>query len=340
MTLPTCPEALIVMGREVFEAQFDASRLERLKAMASLPEPIWTDELTSEQIRTRLSVVEVLLTGWDAPVLDAAALARMPKLRLMIHCAGTIRPFVSEAFWERGIRACNVADVNAIPVAEYTLAAVIMSGKAAPFLGASLRAFRDDWTRPDRFGRLGNVSRTVGVVGFSRVGRRVVAALQQLDDVTVLVYDPYADPLEVAQAGGVPTSLGDLLATVDVLSLHAPELPETRHMIGAAQLAALRDQATLINTARGSLVDTAALERECVSGRLNAILDVTDPEPLPASSVLYDLPNVLITPHIAGSLGTELYRMTDAALDELERYTTGLPLTTELDSEEYLRLSA
>ncbi|MGR6919855.1 hydroxyacid dehydrogenase [[Actinomadura] parvosata] len=340
MTLTTCPQALIVMGREVFEAQFDASRLERLKAMAYLPEPIWTDELDSEQIRTRLAGVELLLTGWDAPVLNAARLARMPKLRLMIHCAGTIRPFVSEAFWERAIRACNVPDVNAIPVAEFTLAAVIMSGKSAPFLAASLRTSRGDWGGLDRFGRLGNVSRTVGVVGFSRVGRRVVAALRQLEDLTVLVHDPYADPAEVARAGGRPASLEDLLPAVDILSLHAPELPETRHMIGAAQLAALRDHTTLINTARGSLVDTTALERECASGRLNAILDVTDPEPLPASSVLYDLPNVLITPHVAGSLGTEVYRMTDAALDELERYTTGLPLLTEISSEEELRLSA
>ena len=82
----------------------------------------------------------------------------------------------------------------------------------------------------------------------------------------------------------------------------------------------------MINTARGSLIDTAALEAECAAGRLNAILDVTDPEPLNAESVLYDLPNVMITPHIAGSLDGEVKRMTDTALDELERLMSGHPL--------------
>jgi phosphoglycerate dehydrogenase-like enzyme len=110
-----------------------------------------------------------------------------------------------------------------------------------------------------------------------------------------------------------------------VLSLHAPSLPETRHMIGAAELAALPPHAVLINTARGALIDTAALERACAERDLHAILDVTEPEPLPATSPLYDLPNVVLTPHIAGSLGSETRRMAAAALTELERYAAGQP---------------
>ena len=115
--------------------------------------------------------------------------------------------------------------------------------------------------------------------------------------------DPYADPAEVRAAGGSLVPLPELLPRCDVLTLHVPALPATRHLIGAAELALLRDGATVINTARGAVLDTAALESECATGRLDAILDVTDPEPLPASSLLYDLPNVMITPHIAGSLG-------------------------------------
>jgi phosphoglycerate dehydrogenase-like enzyme len=110
-------------------------------------------------------------------------------------------------------------------------------------------------------------------------------------------------------------------------------------MIGAAELRAMKDHATLINTARGSLVDTRALEVECATGRIHALLDVTEPEPLPADSVLYDLPNVIITPHIAGSLGTETRRMSDAALDDLERYLTGQELLAQVVHED-LSLSA
>jgi phosphoglycerate dehydrogenase-like enzyme len=338
MTAPR-PEALVVMSREVFERQFDAARIARLRRLATVPDPLFADDLDDPALGERLSTVEVLLTGWGAPRLDAARLDRMPRLRALLHGAGSVRPQVSDAFWERGIRAASVAEVNAVPVAEFTLAAIIFAGKKAPFLAADPETRRQNGLQAERFGPLGNAGRTIGVVGFSRIGRRVVSLVQQLADVTCLVADPYADPAEIDAAGGVPTTLSELLPRVDVLSLHAPELPSTRHMIAAAELAALPDHATVVNTARGSLIDTAALERECASGRLNAILDVTDPEPLPADSALYRLPNVLVTPHLAGSLGSELLRMTDAALDELERYASGRPLHEEITAAT-LRLGA
>jgi len=339
MTSPTRPETLIVMGRDAFESQFDARRLERLERLATLGNPIWVPDLDAEGLDERLATVEVLLTGWGAPQLDQARLDRMPRLRAMLHCAGTIRPQVTEAFWQRGIRASSVAEANSIPVAEFTLAAIIFAGKKAPFLAADARAHQGGWRDLSVHGELSNRGRTIGVVGFSRVGRRVVHQVQQLEDVTCLVFDPYIDPLEIAAQGGRASTLEEMLPVVDVLSLHAPALASTHHMIGAHELARLRDHATVINTARGSLIDTAALEAECSSGRLNAILDVTDPEPLPETSVLFDLPNVMITPHIAGSLGSELFRMTDAALDELERYVLGQPLLAEISSDD-LELSA
>jgi phosphoglycerate dehydrogenase-like enzyme len=339
MTPRNRPSALIVMGSTAFEAQFDAHRLDRLAGLTTPGAPVWTDDLDAPELRERLASVEILLTGWGAPQLNAERLSRMPKLRAMFHCAGTIRSLVTEAFWARGIVASNVADANAIPVAEYTLAAIIFAGKKAPFLAMDARTSREDWGYVGRRGELSNRGRTIGIVGFSRVGRRVVSMIQQLESVTCLVADPYADPLDVADAGGTLVPLAELLPRVDVLSLHAPALPSTLHMIGAAELAALPDHATIINTARGSLIDTAALEQECLAGRMSAILDVTEPEPLPASSVLYDLPNVMITPHIAGSLGSELHRMTDAALDELERYVSGRELAAGLSSDD-LRLSA
>jgi phosphoglycerate dehydrogenase-like enzyme len=118
--------------------------------------------------------------------------------------------------------------------------------------------------------------------------------------------------------------LGRLCATADVVSLHAPEVPQTRHMLDRRRLRLLRDGATVINTARGSLVEAAALTEELVSSRIQAVIDVTDPEILPAGSALYDLPNVLLTPHVAGSMGNEMGRLFDAALGELQRYAAGL----------------
>ncbi len=178
----------------------------------------------------------------------------------------------------------------------------------------------------------------MGIIGASRIGRRVIELLRPFD-LDVLLYDPYAAPQEAAALGVEPVSLDDLCARSSVVSVHAPQLPATHHMISTRQLAAMPAGATLINTARGSLVDENALLPELASGRLNAVLDVTDPELPPPDSPLYDLPNVLLTPHIAGSLGGELHRMADQALDELERYAQGLPFADPVRPES-LRHSA
>ncbi len=121
--------------------------------------------------------------------------------------------------------------------------------------------------------------------------------------------------------------------------MHAPELPETRHLVNANRLAAMRDGTWLVNTARGSLVDTEALTRECVTGRLCAFIDTPEPEPLPPESPLYDLPNVVLTPHIAGSMGTEISRMGDLAVAEVRRFLAGEPLLHEVRPEQLERLA-
>jgi len=116
--------------------------------------------------------------------------------------------------------------------------------------------------------------------------------------------------------------LPDLVRTSDIVSLHAPSLPETYRMIGAPELAQMRDGATIINTARGKLIDTDALITEAITGRLSAVLDVTDPEPLPTGHALFSAPGVTSTPHIAGSIGNELRRMGRQTVDEVERFVT------------------
>lgn len=328
------PKALLLMNRGTLADQFDASRMNRLGQLVQLEDPAWTESLDEPGLAGRLAEVEILITSWGVPRLDAARLDSMPLLRAVFHCAGTVRSFVSDELWERGILVTNGADANAIPVAEFTFASIVLAGKKAQVLANDARTGREDWSYASARGELGNIGRTIGVVGFSRIGRRVVKLVQQLQDVTCFVADPYADPAAVAAAGGKLVGLDQLLSESDIVSIHAPALPQTRHMIGAPQLALLRDNATLINTARGSLVDTAALEAACSNGRIHAILDVTDPEPLPAGSVLYDLPNVVLTPHIAGSLGTETRRMSDTALDELERYLAGKDLLAEVSAED------
>ena len=329
------PQALVVMNRESYQAHFDDARLARLSALVTLGDPVWVSELDSARVRARLRHTEVLVTSWGAPRLTADRLADAPALRAVFHSAGSVRSLVTDEVWRRGIVLASAADANAIPVAEYTLAAIVFAGKKIPFIAADPIAAYRGWGHPEGYGDLSNYRRTVGVVGFSRIGRRVVRLLHQLDSAVCLVADPHADPAEVQAAGGLLVELPELLSRSEILSLHAPELPSTRHMIGAGELALLPDHAVVVNTARGSLIDSAALAAQCRSGRLFAILDVTDPEPLPADDPLRHAPNVMITPHLAGSLGTEILRLTDHILDELARWTAGEALRSEITSQAF-----
>ncbi|GAA4059063.1 hydroxyacid dehydrogenase [Nonomuraea soli] len=266
-----------------------------------------------------LTKVEVLFTSWGCPEVTAEVLDRAPALRAVVHAAGSVKHHLTDAVWQRGIAVSSAAAANAEPVAEFTLASILFANKRVIDIARAYREERrtGDWDR--LYPGFGNYRKTVGVVGASRIGRRVIELLRPFD-LDVLVSDPYLrDDL------GVPTvGLDELVERSDVVSLHAPDLPETRHLIDVRRLARMRDGATLINTARAALVDQDALTRELLSGRLYAVLDHTEPEFLPAGSPLYDLPNVLVTPHIAGSLGGELARMADLAVDELARHARGL----------------
>ena len=309
------PRALLVMDPQSFRAHYDQERLDRLGQIVTLADSPWTADLESPSARARLADAEILLTSWGAPLLTEERLDAAPRLRAVFHSAGSVRSLVTNEVWRRGIKVANAADANAIPVAEYTLAVDTHQGWSQHRSG---------------YGDLSNYRRTVGVVGFSRTGRRVVSLLSCLDSAQCLVADPYADAQEVDRRGATLVGLHDMLPRCDVLSLHAPALQTTENMIGAAELAMLPDHATVINTARGSLIDTEALAAECRSGRLFAILDVTEPEPLPLDHPLRATTNVMITPHLAGSLGSEVLRLTDLTLDELTRWLLAEPLRTEV----------
>lgn len=326
---PLRPRALFAMGRPHRDALFPRSAIDRLTRLVDIDPNVVAEDFDHVP---HLAAVEVLITSWGCRPLDDAVLARMPMLRAVVHAAGSVKHHVTEACWDRGLLVSTAAAANAVPVAEYTLAAILFANKRVLEIGGLYREHRNplDWAA--HFPGFGNYRRTIGLVGASLVGRRVLELLRP-HDFDILLADPHLDPEAARSMGARLVELDELLAGSDVVSLHAPALPETYHLLDARRLSLLRDGATLVNTGRGSLVDTGALTAEALSGRIHAVLDVTEPEVLPAASPLYSLPNVLLTPHIAGSLGGELLRITGSALDEVERYCAGrefaYPVTRE-----------
>ncbi len=317
------PVALFALAAEHWPLLFPPTVRQRLGELADIDTDLVVDSFDDPRVAGRLDDLEVLITGWGCPPLDDDFLARAPKLRAVLHAAGSVKAHVGAAVWERGIVVSSAAAANAIPVAEYALGTILLAGKGVFALREhyrSGRSFTLAYIHPD----VGNFGRRVGIIGASRIGRQVIELLRPFD-FEISLYDPYAEDL------GVPrVSLPELLASSDIVSIHAPSTAETHHMIDRAGLALLPDGAVLINTARGELVDTDALIGELRSGRISAVLDVTDPEPLQAGSELFDLPNVFVTPHIAGSHGNELARLGTSAVAELERLVTGRPLLHEV----------
>ncbi|MFC5804123.1 hydroxyacid dehydrogenase [Streptomyces formicae] len=293
-------------------------------------------ELTAPHARPLLAEAEILLSGWGCPAIDEDTLAAAPRLQAVIHAAGTVKHHLSPAVWERGLTVSSAAGANAVPVAEYTLSMVQLAAKRVFRQASTYGESGSVWqaVNPD-FGLHG---RTVGVVGASHIGRLVLERLGALR-VRLLVADPYLDAAGAQELGAELRGLDKLLAESDIVTLHAPLLSETTGLLDERRLALLRDGAILINTARGALVDTEALVPHCVSGRIDAVLDVTEPEPLPAGHPLIGLPNVLITPHVAGAMGTEVECLGAFAVDEIERFVQGRPLLGAVSAEDLSRIA-
>ncbi len=329
------PLALFALDGQHLPLLFPPDVLSRLTGLADIDPTLVVRDFGDVRVRGRLAEVEVLITGWGCPAIRPEALAALPRLRAVLHTGGTVKHLLPPEGWQRGLVVSSAADANALPVAEYTLGMILLVGKGVFALRESYRAQRG-FTLGEVHRQVGNMGRRVGVIGASRIGRRVVELLRSFD-FEVTLHDPYLDPDEARRLGVRTAGLDQLLAGSDIVTVHAPATGETRHLLDAARLALMPDGAVLINTARGSLVETEALTAELVSGRLGAVLDVTEPEPLPGDSPLYDLPHVVLTPHIAGSHGNELRRLGLTAVHELERLLAGAPLAHRVEPEELER---
>ncbi|MFJ9540997.1 hydroxyacid dehydrogenase [Streptomyces sp. NPDC101225] len=329
--MPERPQALFAMTAAHVPHVFPPEVLARLRESVDIDPARVVRDFGDPGVREALARTEILVTGWGCPLLDTAALDAAPRLRAVLHAAGSVKGFTTPEVWRRGIVVSSAAAANAVPVAEYTLAMILLAGKDALGARERLRTGRafPGW---EIVPGIGNLGRRVGVVGASRIGRRLLELLRPFD-LRPSLADPYVDAAESAALGVPLLSLDDLLRTSDIVTLHAPATPETHHLIGRRELALMPDGAVLVNTARGALVDHEALTAELRTGRLAAVLDVTDPEPLPPGSPLYDLPNAFVTPHLAGSQGNEVARLGRVVAEEAARFVRGEAPAYAVDPE-------
>lgn len=295
---------------------------------------------TRESIAARpglLHDVEVVFSGWGAPRMDAAFLAAAPRLEAVFYGAGSTGYFTTDAFWERDITLAGAYAANAVPVAEYTLGVVLLSLRSFWSYTRHAKAGGPwgDQTRP----MPGGYQTTVALVGCGMIARRLITLLKSFD-LRCIVYDPYLDDYEAAQLGVERCTLEEAFSRAEIVSLHAANKPETRGLVTGEHFALMKPHATFINTARGPII----VEEDLVNvlrarPDLTAVLDVCEYEPPRPGSALFTLPNVVLSPHIAGSHAGEVRRLGRYMVDELERYVRGEPLRWRITRELAVRLA-
>ncbi len=300
------------------------------KHLATLTESISLgdslDNLAPETLEY-LREVEVIFSTWGMPLMSPSFLDCFPKLRAVFYAAGSVKGFATPETYDRGIRISSAWGANAIPVAEFTVAAITLSLKQFWASAASSRLQRT-YHRPLPIP--GMFHSTVGLVSLGMIGRLVAERLKQFE-LRVLAFDPFVKPEAPVELRLELTGLSEIFQHSDVVSIHTPWLKETENLIGGELIASMKHGATFINTSRGAVVHEAELV-EVARERpdLTFLLDVTYPEPPPSDSPIYDLPNIILTPHIAGSAGGEVARMGEWMAEEFDRFRQNQPLRHEV----------
>lgn len=301
MLAPPGPELLEASGRPVKLDPTLWRELARLQALLNEAEALI--------VRNQTHVTE--------QVLDAA-----PRLRVVGRLGVGLDNIDLAAARARGITVTSARNANAIAVAEYVLAAMLHIARNLAAADASVRAGK--WDRV-QFGGTELWGRTLGLVGVGEIGRRVAKRARSFG-MTVIGYDPLVGPYDFAPAEQEITlvPLDELLARADVVSLHVPLLPATRHLINAERLSQMRPHAVLINTSRGGVVNEVALLDALTGGRLyRAVLDVSEFEPLPAESPLRSCEAVILTPHVAGLTTEAQERTSRLVISDVLRVLSG-----------------
>lgn len=315
----------------------DVLTAEVLAQLGSLAEVAFAGETTAAvagRLDALLPEADIVVSGWGAPPLTAAHLDRAPRLRLIAHTAGSIKRLVPALAFERGIVVCHASAILADAVAETALLLTLACLRDLCRLDRGMHAGRPWRDLPAGYAPHQLAGKALGLVGGGHVARAFLRLLRPFEP-TVRLYDPYLAPARAAELGVALADLDEVCRHSDIVSVHAPVTPETRHLIGARQLRLLRDGAVLINTARAWVLDQDALLRELQTGRIRAGLDVFEPEPLPTESPFRRLDNVVLTPHVAGRTVESRQRQGRAMVEEIARFLAGEPLHHRIAADQY-----
>lgn len=313
-------------------ATLDHVYSKRVKDALSCGKTVYSKEDTACS-KSDFTDTEYIFSTWGMPVFSAEEIRSIfPSLKCVFYAAGTVQEF-ARPFLECGVKVFSAWAANAVPVAEYTLAQILLASKG--FFPEAARQSRGDLEGAQKFKPCypGNYDIKVGIIGAGMIGRKVIELLKPFK-ITVKVFDPFLSESCAAELGVEKVSLEKLFSDCEVVSNHLANNAETRGMLDYSLFRLMKPYSTFINTGRGAQVvekDLARLLEERQD--IYALLDVTEPEPPEPGHAFYRLENCILTPHIAGSLGNEVHRMAEYMLEEYKRFESGKPCLYEVTED-------
>ncbi len=276
-----------------------------------------------ELLKNPQTDAEYIFTTWGMPRFTCEEIRTcLPRLKAVFYAAGSVQGFASE-FLKCGVRVFSAWGANAVPVAEYTVAQIVLANKGF-FTVSTFTSPEERAGATARFATYpGNYGCNIGIIGAGMIGQLVIKMLAAYD-LRIKVFDPFLPNERALEMGVEKCSLEEIFSSCQVISNHLANNAETQGMLNYTHFSRMKDNATFINTGRGAQVVEEDLVRALgeVPTRV-ALLDVTWPEPPVAGHPFYTMPNIILTPHIAGSAGDEVHRMAAYMLEEYARLVSG-----------------
>lgn len=315
-------KAILLSADDTIKRVYPESTLEELRKIQGFEGKVYRKDDVLEKPEL-FEKTEYIFSTWGMPVFEEDEIKKcFPSLKCVFYAAGSVQRF-ARPFLNCGVKVFSAWAANAVPVAEYTVAEIVLANKGFYLTSRILKGKDNTKARTEGGNYPGNYGAKVGIIGAGMIGKLVINMLKayKLD---VLVFDPFLPDSAADELGVKKVSLEELFSECNVISNHLANNEQTQKMLNYKLFSRMKPYSTFINTGRGAQVVEEDLIRHLTERNdVTAVLDVTMPEPPLEESKLYTLANCVLTPHIAGSSGNEIWRMAEYIVDEYKHYVSG-----------------
>lgn len=310
---------LLLIDDERYKMVIDESAENLLSTFANYTRVGNAAQLSRKGYTQLFKDVEGVITTWGTPFISVEILDKAPRLKIISHAAGSIKPIVCKEALQRGITVTSAASFIAPSVAEMVLLFVLASLRELIHFD---RLAREKHLCIDKYSKEGLFNQKVGLIGCGNVAREFIKLLQPFR-VRILVFDPFLSRKDAEKLGVKLTSSEYILKNCKIISLHAALTSRTQGMIGKNELDMISPGAILVNTAHGGLINQKALMTKLKEGKFKAAIDVTDPEPPSPDDEIKETPNLMLTPHISGLTRDRIKLMGKFAVEDMKAFFEG-----------------